>query len=118
MTAQSTVLKYEAIKSLNTATLAGAYLPIGAPTTHEVTIAEILNDSTVGVFISTDGGTDMDFVRANTDRQYAAGTNRGAASPSLSFPRGTQFYAKAAAGVGFVHIAILYGDLSAQTAPL
>lgn len=118
MTYQSTVLFYETLKSLDTATLSGSYLPIGTKLGNESRILKIINDSTVAVLISTDGTNDKDYVPSGSFVLYDLGTNRGHAAPCMVFAKGTQFYAKAATGTGSVYLISLYGNTNPQTPPL
>jgi hypothetical protein len=118
MGAQSTVIAYETIKSIDSGTFTGSYLPIGIASTHEARIFKIVNNSNVGVTISVDGSTDVDFVPASTFVLYDVCTNRSNAVPLMDLPKGTQFYAKAAAGTGLVYVVILYGFTPAATIPL
>lgn len=114
---QSTTLFFETLKSLDSATLSGSYLPIGTALTHEARILKIINNSTVAITISTDGSTDMDFLPIGSFVLYDAGTNRGNASQSMAFPKGTQFYAKGSVGTGSVYLTVLYGNTPTQTIP-
>lgn len=115
---QSTVVTYEAVKSINSSTFTGAYQAVGTATTHEARIFKIVNNSNVGVTVSLDGTNDMDFVPASTFVLYDLGTNRGNPTASLVLQAGTQFYVKAAAGTGLVYVVVLYGNTPSQTIPL
>ncbi len=107
MSFQATALKYDAIRSLDTATLSGAYLPISTALTYPAIILKIVNNSTVDLLISTDGTTNMDIVPKNGFALYDAGTNRGNPSPGMAFPVHTQFYASGSMGVGLVYVVCL-----------
>lgn len=109
MVAQSTVLAYEAVKSLDTATLTGTYQAIGAASTHPARVFKIVNNSNVLVTISTDGITDHDIIPASTFVLYDIGSNRGHPAPELNIPP-TQFYAKGSSGTGLVYVIILYAN--------
>ena|SRR5580765_7356656 len=115
---QSTVVTYEALKSIDSATFTGSYQAIGTATTHEARIFKIVNNSNVGVTISLDGSTDMDFIPPATFVLYDLGTNRGNPTASLVLQRGTQFYIKGAAGMGLVYAVVMYGNTPTQTIPL
>lgn len=114
----STALAYEAIKSLDSSTLAGSYLAIGAALSNESRILKIVNSSNVTVTISTNGTTDMDVVPSGSFVLYDAGTNRGNAAPCLVFPKGTQFFAKGSVGAGLIYVVSLYGNTTSQNPPL
>lgn len=115
---QSTVITYEALKSIDSATFTGAYQAIGAATSHEARIFKIVNASNIGVTISLDGSTDMDFIPPSTFVLYDLGTNRGNPTASLVLQKGSQFYIKAAAGTGLVYAIVMYGNTPTQTIPL
>lgn len=115
---QSTVISYETIKSIDSATFTGAYQAIGTATSHEARIFKIVNNSNVGVTISVDGTTDGDFIPASTFVLYDLGTNRGNPTSSLVLQNKTQFYVKGAAGTGLVYVVVLYGNTPSQTIPL
>lgn len=115
---QSSTIKYEALKSVDSATFAGSYVALGTPTAHEARILKIVNASNVAVTFSTDGSTDMDVLTAGASTIYYLGTERGNPSPTSVLPKGTQFYAKGAAGVGLVYVVVMYGDTPSQTIPL
>jgi hypothetical protein len=115
---QSTVIAYEAIKSIDSATFTGSYQAIGTATAHEGRIFKIVNNSNVGVTISTDGSTDMDFIPASTFVLYDLGTNRGNPTASLVLQKGTQFYIKASSGTGLVYVVVVYGNTPTQTIPI
>lgn len=114
----STILQYETLRSLDSATLAGSYLPIGTPLADAARILKIVNVSNVTVTISTDGTNDMDILPGGSFVLYDAGTNRGNAAPCMTFAKGTQFYAKGSVGVGLIYLVSLYGYTNPQTPPL
>ena len=109
MSGQSTALLYDTMRSLDTSTLSGSYLPIGTPLTYSGRIVKIINASNVSITISTNGSTDMDIVPSGSFTLYDAGTNRGNSSPCMFFPKGTQFSAKGSVGTGSVYLVCLYG---------
>lgn len=110
MPAQSTVIEYETLRSIDSATFTGVYVPVGTVTTHPARIYKIVNDSNVAITISLDGLTDMDFVPPGTFVLYDIGTNRGNPSPELNLAQNTQFYVKGAAGAGLVVIVVIYAS--------
>lgn len=117
MVANSTVIKYETIKSIDSASFTGSYQAVGVASTHPCRVFKIVNNSNIAVTVSTDGIHDHDFIPAATFVLYDVGTNRGNSAPELNLPP-TQFYVKAAAGVGLVYVVIIYADTPAPTIPL
>lgn len=114
----STILKYEPIRSLDSSTLTGSYLPIGTPLADASRILKIVNTSNVTVTISTDGVNDMDIIPSGSFVLYDAGTNRGNAAPCMTFAKGEQFYAKGSVGAGLIYVVSLYGYTNSQTPSL
>jgi hypothetical protein len=117
MGAQSTVIKYYPIQTINSATFTGSYLPIGSPTIYPSRIFKIVNDSSVLVFISTDGVTNMDVLPPSTFVLYDVGTNKGLPTPEFDLPP-TQFYASGVAGTGSVYVVTLYANTPTVQIPL
>lgn len=117
MVAQSTVLAYESIKSIDSATFTGSYQAIGSASTHPARIFKIVNNSNVDVTISTDGINDKDFLPASTFVLYDIGTNRGNSASEINLPP-TQFYAKSGAGTGSVYVVIMYANTPNPGIPL
>lgn len=117
MGAQSTVIKYAPMQSLDTSTLSGSYLPLGSGLSNPSRIFKIINASTVPVTISTDGSTDNDYIPADGGfTLYDAGTNRGNPSPELNLPP-TQFFVKGSAGTGSVYLVSMYAFTPQQSIP-
>jgi hypothetical protein len=97
---------WEPLRSIDSATFTGSYLPIGNPLQNQAVICKLVNNSSSLVVISIDGVTDIDVAPANSFWLYDEDTS---GSPSHeSIPIGTQFFVKGAAGVGSVYLAIQY----------
>lgn len=95
--------------SLDSATLAGAYLPVSAVLSEAVLILRIINDSNVDVTISYDGGvTDHDYVRTNTSLTINAQTNSTLPGNRAMFRKGLLIYVKGGAGQGSIYVAGYY----------
>lgn len=101
---------FETLRSLDSATLAGAYLPVGIPLVNPSSILKIVNNSNVLVTISTDGINDNDILPAGSFVLYDISSDAQIRSSdgNLRFPANTQFYAKAAAGIGLIYITSIY----------
>lgn len=98
---------YEPLRSIDTATLAGSYLPIGSALGHNCFLIKIVNNSDTDVLISTDGSTDQDICPAGSFLLYDETAN-ASREGGLTIPKNTRFYAKSAAGVGFVYLVAQY----------
>ncbi len=101
-------VNWEPLRSLNSATFLGTYLPIGTPLAHPSYICKLVNDSNVLITISIDGLTAIDVAPANSFWLYDEG-KVGSSSHSPALPKGTQIYASAAvAGVGLIYLVTQY----------
>jgi hypothetical protein len=105
----TTKLRYEALRSVNTATLAGTYVPFGLPLANRTYIFKIVNNSNQLLTISLDGVTDEDIIPPGSFILYDVESNKSLNADDLFLPQGTQFYVKGAAGVGLVYLVVLYG---------
>lgn len=117
MSGQSTVLKWDTLRSLSSASVSGTYATIGTAISFPARIIKIINDSNQAVTISVDGTNDFDYVPAGGFFLYDCGTNRGNASPEMVIQKGTQFFAKGTAGTGTVALVVLYAYTSQSGLP-
>lgn len=108
MTGLSTVILPDTLRSIDTATLAGSYLPIGTVLTNGGRILRFTNLSNVTVTVSWDGINDNEILAAGTSFLLDVSAARENAN-YLEVQNGTQFYAKSAAGVGLFYISVYYG---------
>ena len=107
--AYTTIMAYEPLRSFNAASLSGTYQPLGGPLTHAGTIVKMVNDSTVSVTVSFDGGTDQDVCPASSFWLYDETANSPGGSSSATFlPKGTQVSVKGIAGTGTVYLVVQY----------
>lgn len=98
---------WETLRSVDSATFAGAYVLLGGPLLHPSYICKLVNNSNVLVTISIDGATDVDVAPANSFWLYDEGkVGLSAGMPAL--PQGTQIFVKGAAGVGLVYLVTQY----------
>lgn len=97
-------LKYETLRSVDTAALSGAYVVFGTPLSNPAAIYKIVNNSNVAVTISENGMDDHDIIPAGTFVLYDCTSNRVDGSGGLYKPKNTQFYVKSAAGTGLVYL--------------
>jgi len=95
--------------SLDSATLTGAYAVINTGLSEACLILRIINDSSVDITVSYDGGvTDHDYVRYNTSLTINAQTNSTLPGMRAMFRKGLPIYIKGGAGQGSIYIAGYY----------
>lgn len=103
-------IAWETLRSLDSATLAGAYVAVGGPLLHPAYIIKLVNNSNILVTISIDGLVDVDVAPANSFWLYDEGkVGQSSAVPAL--PAGTQILVKSAtggAGVGLIYLVSQY----------
>lgn len=103
-------IAWENLRSLDSATLAGAYVAVGGPLLHAAYILKLVNTSNILVTISIDGATDVDVAPANSFWLYDEG-KVGQSSAVPSMPQGTQISVKSgigAAGIGLIYLVSQY----------
>ena len=105
--AYTSKVTWETLRSVNSATFAGAYVALGSPLANPSYICKLVNNSNVLVTVSIDGATDIDVAPANSFWLYDEGkVGMSAGHPAL--PQGTQIFVKGAAGVGLVYLVSQY----------
>lgn len=97
----------ETLRSINSATFAGSYLPIGTPLVFNSRLIKFTNNSSSDVTISWNGSVDHEFIPMGSFMLVDVASDRQLNS-ELYIPAGTQFYAKGAAGVGLFFISSYY----------
>lgn len=105
--AYTTRLAWETLRSVDSATLTGVYVPLGTALLHPSYICKLVNNSTVLVTISIDGATDVDVAPANSFWLYDEG-KVSASSSVPALPQGTQIFIKGAAGTGLIYLVTQY----------
>lgn len=110
MGSQTTRLTWETLRSVDSATLAGAYVVMSTPLVHSSYICKMVNNSNILVTISIDGATDIDVLPANSFWLYDEG--KGFPNPFFpALPQGTQIFIKSGtggAGVGLIYLVTQY----------
>lgn len=101
----TSILKWEPLRSIDSATLTGAYQAIGTPLTHPAYILKLVNNSTVLVTISINGTSDVDVAPANSFWLYDEDAGNRF-HPAIS--AGTQIYVKGSAGTGLIYLVSQY----------
>jgi hypothetical protein len=105
----TTKIIYEPLRSIDSATLSGSYLPIGNSLEHPGTIVKMVNNSTVLVTVSTDGVNDHDVCPAGSFWLYdETGNAPSQGSSALFLPEGTQIYVKGSPGTGDIYLVVQY----------
>lgn len=117
MGAQSTVLKWDTLRSLSSASVSGTYAVVGTAFSFAPRLVKIVNDSTQAVTVSTDGTNDHDYVPAGGFTLYDIGTNRGNPAPEACISKGTQISVKGTAGTGTIYVVNLYAYSPTNTIP-
>jgi hypothetical protein len=98
----------EPLRSLDSATLSGSYLPLGTPLINPIRIVKFTNNSNVAVTISWDGVTDHEFLPAGSFLLLDISSNKEAMRP-FDISAHTQFSIKGAAGVGLIYVSAYFG---------
>jgi hypothetical protein len=107
---KSNIIKWETLRTLNSATLGGAYVALGIPLAHPSYILKVVNTSNILITISIDGLTDIDVAPANSFFLYDEG-KVGLSSSLPAIPQGTQVQVKSGtggAGVGNIYLVTQY----------
>jgi hypothetical protein len=99
----------ETLRSIDSATFTGAYQALGTALTHNAVLAKFVNNSNILITVSWNGVSDHDVIPAGSFALYDITANKPDSTPGFFIGKGTQFYVKAAAGVGLVYLTILYG---------
>ena len=102
--AYTTRVAWETLRSVDAATLAGAYVVIGTALTEAAYKIKLVNNSNVLITISIDGVTDIDVAPANSFWLYDEMVTQN----HEGLPDRTQFYIKGSAGVGLIYLAVQY----------
>jgi len=108
MGAYTTRISWETLRSLDSATLTGAYARIGTALVHPSYILKLVNNSNVAVTISIDGVTDIDVAPANSFWLYDEGKYIPGISACPSIPAGTQIFVKGSVGTGSIYLVSQY----------
>jgi hypothetical protein len=105
----------DVMRSFNTASFTGSYLPIGSNFNFPIRILKICNPSNTDVTVSWDGINAHDFVPAGSYMVYDFGCQRGNGAPAMEAAEGTQIYLNGAAGIGLVYLITLGAVTPAMT---
>lgn len=98
-------LAWETLRSVNSATFASTYLPVGGPLLHPSYILKMVNNSNVLVTVSIDGVNDIDVCPPNSFWLYDEDEGN---QEHVAMPQGTQIYVNGVAGVGLIYLVTQY----------
>jgi hypothetical protein len=104
----STALYPEPLRLINSATLAGSYLPVGTPFVHPIRLMKMTNNSNVDVTVSWDGVTDHEILVAGSFLLIDVSSNKEAAL-AFDISQNTQLYVRGASGAGNIYVSAYYG---------
>lgn len=104
----SSLIQYENLRSVDSATLTGTYVPIGTPLVNPSSILKLVNGSNVIIKVSMNETQDFDVILPGGFYLYDITTNRTSNVPGIFFPQGTQFYVSGATGTGLIYLVTLY----------
>lgn len=100
-------LDWEALRTYDSANLAGNYVAMGGPLLHNAFLIKMYNGSTVDVSISIDKATDIDICPASSYFLYDECSN-ASREGGLTIPKHTQFYIKGPKGAGKIYFVVQY----------
>lgn len=103
--AYTTRIAWETLRSVDSATLAGSYVALGAPLAHPAYILKMVNNSNTLVTVSIDGVTDIDVCPGNSFWLYDEDEGN---QQHEAIPQGTQIYVKGSAGIGLIYLVSQY----------
>ena len=101
---------FEPIKTLGFAGISGAYASVGDPSSNEIRVFKISNNTAGDLYFTTDTGEDQIFLSAGSFTLYDVQANIGPPDDKFVLPKGTQFSVKqiTAPTSGAVYIEIIY----------
>jgi hypothetical protein len=99
-------ITFDLLRSVDSATFTGTYVPVGTPLTFPVSILKFVNNSSVLVTVSIDGVNGYDVLPATSYSVYDEGTNH--ANDHVWMSKGTQFYVNGTVGTGLFYVVCQY----------
>lgn len=101
------VLKFETLRSINSASFTGTYQQLGSILAFPSRFLFIVNNTGVLVTMSTDGLNDHFVLQAGAGLTFDETANAIPFS-QLAIPQGTQFWIKGSASTGSVYLTTAY----------
>lgn len=108
MSALSTVILPDVLRSINAAIFNGTYQAVGTALSFASRIVKFQNNTNQGCLISWDGINDNEFLPAGSFLLIDVAMNREN-SVVFDVQKGTQFYVKSVLGSGTFYISTYYG---------
>lgn len=102
--AYTTRINWEPLRSVDSSTFTGNFMPVGTPLEFPSFILKMINLSTSLVLISVDGVNAVDLAPPNSFWLY----DEAKTQLEERYPAGTQFYVKGASGTGLVYLVSQY----------
>lgn len=99
----------ETLRSYDSSAGDSSFQSVGSSLSNPARLVKFKNDSNVDITISYDGVDDHDIILAG-DREVEDLTANKTILEGLMRPKGTQIYAKSAAGSGSLYITVIYAD--------
>lgn len=103
----STRVKYETLRTFNSASLTSSYQAVGAATSHDCFLIKMVNNGTTAVTVSFNGTTDHDICPATSFFLYDEQAN-ASREGGMRVPIGTTVYVKGTAGTGTIYVVVQY----------
>jgi hypothetical protein len=97
-------ITWETLRSVDSATLTGVYVPVGSAFAHPSYKCKLVNNSNVLVTISIDGATDIDVAPAGSFWLY----DETITAREEALPKGTQIFVKGTVGTGLIYLVTQY----------
>jgi hypothetical protein len=99
-------ISYDVLRKIDSASFSGSYQALGSPLTFAAAITKLVNASNTLVTVSVDGVHDHDILPSGSYSVYDETANHNYDYSSLA--KGTQYYVKGSAGLGFVYLVCQY----------
>lgn len=96
----TTRVDWEALRSIDSATLTGSYQALGTPLAHAAYKLKLVNNSTSLVTISINGTSDIDVAPAGSFWLYDEDVTQN----HEGVPQGTQVFVKGSTGTGLIYL--------------
>jgi hypothetical protein len=102
----STRINWEPLRSVDSSTFTGVYVPVGTALVFPSIIFKVVNNSSSLITVSINGTSDVDVVPPYS---YFLYDELKVGIPTVQFlPGGTQIFVKGAAGTGSVYVVTQY----------
>ena len=106
-------VRYEPLRSIGFAGIAGAYASVGLPFSNPVRILKVTNLTDVNILVSLNGVDDHDIVGAFGFFLYDYASNKANAAGLLEQPQGDRIYVRALGALpisGSLYVTVVYAS--------